>query len=296
MKKYILPILIIGIIFVAWLILGMTYSNIDISTKYSKGKVTTNVTLKGIENVTSTEFRYRTYFLEQYMNLEPQVDTYSFSKYKQNHNYEIRNDLFQGKKDLLEVEVIISYEDGTQQITKKVVMEDIKEKIYNDFVIKPKIKDDKVYYYVDGLTAVIDKKFFNEDIIFYTNSNEKYPNIIVGFQKDYTLYPLKSFGILSKAEASEKNYEGVTQVDFIIEQGANEDFIVVEYGMYDLVWDGLYPYDLDGNKVFYEGEEGDTEVNLIVDNQQSKVSKVSHEKYKQMLNKIPKITFIISNE
>ncbi|KGG79449.1 hypothetical protein Y919_12005 [Caloranaerobacter azorensis H53214] len=296
MRRFIFIILVLCIIFAIWVAINHFNPSLDITAEYSNGKIITHVTTKGIQNITSTEFRYRVYFLDQYINVEPRVRTYSFSNYKKTHIYEIREDLFQGKKDYLEVEVEITYDDGNQKITKKTGIKGIKEKIYNDFVIVPEIKEDKVYYRTDGLTAIIDRESYDDEIIFYSDPNSEYPNISVGFHKDYALYSLSSFEVISKNEALEENYVGFSVVDFTRESGVDESYIVIEYGMIELYWDGLYPYDLEGNKVFYEGKQGDTCINLVVNNKVTEVSKASHEKYEQMLSKMPNIAFIITKK
>lgn len=294
MKRFIFITLVIGAIFVIWMAINHLNPSINITSEYANGKITTHVKAKGIQNITSTEFRYRTYFLDQYVNVEPRVETYSFLDYEENHIFEIWEDLLRGKKDYLEVEVVITYDDGTQEMTGNVVIQDIKQKVYDDFVIALDIVDDRVYYRADGLTAIISKDSYDEEIIFYSNSNSEHANISVGFQKDYALYPLNLFGVISKVEASEKNFEGISPVDFTKDSGVEESYIVVEYSMIELAWDGFYPYDLNGNEVFYEGKIGDTDIGLVRDNEIPEISKVSYEKYNQMRNKIPNITFKIS--
>ncbi len=294
MKRFIFITLVIGAIFVIWMAINHLNPSINITSEYANGKITTHVKAKSIQDITSTEFRYRAYFLDQYVNVEPRVETYSFSDYEENHIFEIWEDLLRGKKDYLEVEVVITYDDGTQEMTGNVVIQDIKQKVYDDFVIAPDIVDDRVYYRADGLTAIISKDSYDEEIIFYSNSNIEHANISVGFQKDYALYPLNLFGVISKVEASEKNFEGISPVDFTKDSGVEESYIVVEYSMIELAWDGFYPYDLNGNEVFYEGKIGDTDIGLVRDNEIPEISKVSYEKYNQMRNKIPNITFKIS--
>jgi hypothetical protein len=295
MKKILITIILfIGAIVVIWIAINQLNPSLDVIPEYSNGKVVTYVEAKNIQNITSTEFRYRTYFLDQYVNVEPRVDIYSFPNYKENHTYEICEELLQGKKDYIEVEVVITYDDGTHKMMGNAVIQNIKQKVYDDFVISPEVVDDRVYYVTDGLTAIISKDSFDEEIIFYSNTNIEYPNISVGFQKDYALYRLNTFGVISKTEALKRNFEGISPVDFTKDSGVDESYIVVEYSMIQLDWDGLYPYDLDGNKVFYENKLGEGGIDLFRNNKITEISQASYEKYRQMQNKIPNITFKIS--
>ena len=66
--------------------------------------------------------------------------------------------------------------------------------------------------------------------------------------------------------------------------------------MIEFIWDGLYPYDLDGNEVIFENKHSDANFNLFTTDgrQTSEVAKASQEKYTQMRHKVPSITFNIS--
>lgn len=296
MKRLVLIIAIIGTIFAIWMVIERSNPSLIVTSEYSNGKIITYVKAKNIQNIASTEYRYRTCFLEQYANVKPRVHAYSFPSYEDTHIYEISADLLQGKKDYLEVEVEIIYGDGTHELIGKSVIQGIKQKIYYDFVIEPEMKDDKVYYHAEGLTAIIDKEVYSEEIIFYSNPNDNHLNISVGFQKDYALYQLNVYDVISKEEALDRNFQGFSPVDSTKYLSGDESYIVIEYGMIDLVWDGLYPYDLDGNDVFYEGEMNDEGITLIKDNQMLDISKASYKKYSQMLSKMPNITFEIPNK
>ena len=294
MKKFVVVILVIGIVFAIWI--DKTYSSprLDITAEYSNGKIITNIYTKNINDITSMEIRYKTDFLDQYINVNPEVVTYSFPNYIKSHTLEIWDGLLQGKKDQIEVEVAVTFDKGTQELTEKVNVKDIKEKIYNDFVIEPEFINDNVHYNANGLIAVIDKDSYDKDIVFYSNPNYENANISVGFEKDYTLYSLNSFGVLSENEALEKNYKGFSLVEFTKEEGVDESFIVVEYGMIDLTWDGLYPYDLDGNEILYESKDGS--INLFANGKATEISQSSYEKYKEMKDKIPNIKFIMTKK
>ncbi|MGF7057588.1 hypothetical protein [Brassicibacter mesophilus] len=293
MRKYVFIMLIIVAIATIWLVQTQSRSSLDATSKYSNGQIITNVKVKNIQNIVSTEYSYTTYFLEQYVNVLPAIKTFSFPNYKSSHVFEIQERLLEGKKDNIKVQIIIKYNDGEEEIMKNVDINDIKKKLYDDLIIQSEIKDDKIYYSTNGLTAIVDKDKYDKDIVFYSNPNNEYPNISVGFQKDFTLYPLKQYGAIPKSVAVKNNYEGMAPVEFIKKSTLEEDYLVVEYGMIELPWDGLYPYDLSGNSVYYEGEKSELGINLFKDNQIVEVSKVSHEKYDQMLNKIPYITFVI---
>lgn len=296
MKKLIFTILIIAAIFAVWM--GVNYLNpsLDVTSEYSNGKITTDVKAENTENVKSTEFRYRIYYLDQYVNVKPEIVTYSFPNYEENHIYEVREELLLGKKNDIEVEVVITYNDGTEEMMGNTVIKDIKQKLYNDLVIEPEIAEDKVYYHAEGLTAVISKDSYDEEIIFYSDPNIETPNIAVGFHKDYAIYPLNFFGAICETEASEMNFLGMSLVEFTKDQDVDESYIVVEYGMIEFIWDGLYPYDLDGNEVIFENKHSDANFNLFTTDgrQTSEVAKASQEKYTQMRHKVPSITFNIS--
>ncbi len=295
MKKLIFTILIIAAVFIIWI--GVNYLNpsLDVTSEYSNGKITTDVKAKDAENIKSTEFRYITYYLDQYVDVKPSVVTHSFPNYEENHIYEIREELFLGKKDHIEVEVVIIYDDRTEEIIGNAVIKNIKQKLYNDVVVEPEIAEDKVYYHAEGLTAAISKDSYDEEIIFYSDPNIDIPNIAIGFHKDYAIYPLNFFGVISEKEASEMNFLGMSTVEFTKNPDVDESYIVVEYSMIEFIWDGLYPYDLDGNEVLFENTHSDINFNLLtIDGKITEVAKVSIEKYNQMQNKMPNITFNIS--
>lgn len=291
MKKIIIIILIVGVIFVVWKIGYFLSSSLEIKSEYLDGKIITNLEIEDTHNIESTKFRYKTYYLEQYINVDPRVEVYSFPEYKKSHSYEIQDDLFQGKKNYMEVEVIIDFKDSSKKIIEKIDIENIKEKTYNDFVIVSHTVNNEVHYSVDGLMAIIDQDSYDEDIIFYSNPNYENSNITVGFQKDYALYSLKSYSVISQDEAIENNYEGFSVIEATKEQEADETSILIEYGTYDLIWDGLYPYDLSGNEILYESNDG--VINLFIDGEVTEISEASHEKHREIKDKLPNIRFKI---
>lgn len=266
-------------------------SSIDIKAEYSKGKIIATIDSSDIENIVSTEFRYKTYFLDQYIDVEPLVQTFNISGYKDNDTYHIREHFLQGQKDFIEIEVVVTYNDG-KQIVENTIIQNIKEKIYNDFVIKPEIVEDKVYYHANGLTAIIHKESYDEEILFYSNPNDIHPNISVGFEKDYALYRLNSYEVISKPEAAERNYEGFTKIDFQKDLDVDDFYILIEYGTIELDWEAFYPYDLDGNEVSYTSKDGN--LNMVKDGKMVEISDAAHEKHKQMKDKFPDIEFRIT--
>lgn len=266
--------------------------SIDIKTEYSKGKIITTIDRSDIENIVSTEFRYKTYFLDQYIDVERLAQIFNISGYKDKDTYHIREHLLLGQKDFIEIEVAIIYNDGKQQLVENTIVHHIKEKIYNDFVIKPEIAEDKVYYHANGLTAIIHKESYDEEILFYSNPNDIHPNISVGFEKDYALYSLNSYEVISKPEAAERNYEGFTKIDFQKDLDVDNFYILIEYGMIALDWEGFYPYDLDGNEVFYTSKDGS--LNMVKDGKMVEISDAAHEKHKQMKDRFPDIEFRIT--
>lgn len=289
-KKISIILVAIIVVFTIFMVKDMNRSKLDIVSEYAHGKIITSVDKKDVDDITNIEYRYKTYFLDQYVDVEPREEVYSFGNYEDNHIYELTELLFQGKKDHIDIEVVVTYDEGTQEIKGTIRIKDIKKKIYDDFVIEPKIEDDKVYYRVDGFTAIIDKIYYDEKILFYSNPNQG-QNIKVGFSKDYTLYRLNSYGVITKEAAQEENYEGFSLVDFEKDPEIDESYIVVEYGMIDLEWAGYYPYNLEGKEVFYESEDGG--INLVKDGEMVELYQASKDKYGEISDSIPSIKFAI---
>jgi len=289
MKKRAFIMIILGIIIIIFIVLSIRNKNL-ITAKYSNGQIITKINIKNPNNIQSTEFRYITHFLEQYKNIEPRMVKYSFDGYKETHIFNIDETMLQGKKDYILVQVFLNYNDGTTELIGETKVKNIKEKVYQDFVISPDFKNDLVYYRTKGFTAVFDSSDYDEEIIFYSNPNYEWSNITVGFHKDYALYNLKSYGLIPYDKAVEEGFEGFSIVDFY-EKPEDDSLILVEYGMIDLFWAGLYPYDLEGNPVFYESKDGG--LSLIDDNGElNEVSKAGIAKYQEMKQRIPKIRFI----
>lgn len=279
----------LGIIIVVFFIINNRNDNL-ITSEYLNGQIITQLSIKNTDNIVSTEFRYKTFFLEQYSNVSPEIEIYSFNNYEEAHIYDIDESVLQGKKDYILVQVLISYDNGLTETIGETEIKNIKEKVYNDYVINPEFEDSIVRYKVGGLTAIIDYDAYDEEIIFYSNPNHEVPNIRVGFHKDYSLYALKFFELMSKDKALEMNYEGFQVIDFVNESSTNDSWILVEYTSFELPWAMLYPYDLEGNKVYYESKDGG--LDLVNSGEISEIAKASQDKYNQMNTRIPDIRFI----
>lgn len=289
MKKGSYILIALGVVIVIFFIVNNKSNNL-ITSEYTNGQIVTQLNIKNTDNIQSIEFRYETSFLEQYTNVNPEVVTYLFNNYEETHIYDIDESILQGKKDYILVQVLVNYDDGSTEIIGEVGIKNIKEKVYNDYVISPDVVDDVVYYRVEGLTAIIDNMAYDEKIIFYSNPNNEEPNIRVGFHKDYALYPLKIFELISKYKALEMNYEGFGVIDFAKESSTDDSCIIAEYTTFEMPWPSLYPYDLEGNKVFYESKDGG--LNLVDNGEVSEIAKSSQEKYNQIKMRIPDIRFI----
>ncbi|SCY48715.1 hypothetical protein [Alkaliphilus peptidifermentans] len=291
MKRFFIGITVIVILFAVWIVIGQSNSKAKVTAQYRDGRITTQVKTTGIHNIASTIFRYKTHFLDQYINVDPWVVTYTFPNRDETHIYEVPADLFGGKKDDLEVEVAVTYQDGTEEILGNVILKDMKKQVYDDFVLEPEFEEGFVYYHANGLTAVIAQNAYDEDIIFYSYPNSS--SLSVGFQKYYALYPLKNYGVISE-EALSEDFLGFEPVNAFINVSGEEMYIVVEHSMIDLRWDGFYPYDSEGNEVIYEGKAGEN-INLVRNGELVDISKASHEKYRQMVSRIPDIRFLITS-
>ncbi len=277
------------IIIIVFFIINNRNDNLTTS-EYLNGQIITQLSIKNTDNIVSTEFRYETFFLEQYTNVNPEIITYSFNNYEEAHIYGIDEDVLQGKKDYILVRVLISYDNGLTEIIGETKIKNIKEKVYTDYMINPEIEDNIVYYRVEGLTAMIDYDDYDEEIIFYSNPNHEGANIGVGFHKDYSLYALKNFELIPKDKALEMNYEGFKVIDFVDKSSTNDSWILAEYTSFESPWAGLYPYDLEGNKVYYESKDGG--LDLVNNGEISEIGKASQDKYHQMNARIPNIRFI----
>lgn len=279
----------LGIIIVVFFIINNRNDNL-ITSEYLNGQIITQLSIKNTDNIVSTEFRYETFFLEQYTNVSPETEVYPFNNYEEAHTYLIDEEVLQGKKDYILVQVLVSYDNGLTEIIGETEIKHIKEKVYNDYVINPEFEDSIVRYKVGGLAAIIDYDAYDEDIIFYSNPNHEEANIRVGFHKDYSLYALKFFELIPKDKALEMNYEGFQVIDFVDESSTNDSWILAEYTSFELPWVSLYPYDLEGNKVYYESKDGG--LDIINNGEISEIAKASQDKYNQMNTRIPDIRFL----
>lgn len=295
MKRLFFGVIVLLFLFTVWMVIGQSNQKIKVTAQYLQGKITTQVKTEDIQNIESTIFRYKTHYLDQYINVGPEVQVYIFPNEKETHVFEVHAELFEGKKDNLEVEVAVKYQDGTEEILGNVTIPGIKKQVYDDFVIKPEFEEGSIFYRTNGLTAVIKQDEYDEEILFYSDPNREFPNISVGFQKDHSLYPLSVYEVIPETEALNRNYEGFAPVDFTNISEGHKSYIVIEHGMFDLWWDGLYPYDNEGNEVIYEAREEDSGIVLARDNETLEISKASHEKWTKMVNKIPNIKFLITS-
>lgn len=262
-----------------------------VEAEYQNGQIITQLNINDTDNILSTEFRYITSFLEQYKNIDPHVEIYLLQNYVEHHTYNIEENILQGKKDNIVIQVSVTYNDGSSNIIGGKKIKNIKKRLYDDYIIIPDFKDDAVYFKTNGITAIIDNNSYDEEIILFSNPNYESPNIAVGFHKDYALYGLQYFGVISKDKVTEMNYEGFKVIDLVEESDLTNPNLMVEYGATELIWSGLYPYDLEGNEIIYESNNG--ELNFVNNGELSEIYKASNDKYNQMKAKLPEIRFKI---
>lgn len=153
MKKGSYILIVFGALITLFFIVNNRNNNL-ITSEYNNGQIITKLNVRNTDNIYSTEFRYETSFLEQYTNVNPEVMSYLFNNYEETHTYDIDESILQGKKDYILVQVILSYDDGSTEIIGKAVTKNIKEKVYDDYVISPHVEDDGIYYRVEGTARV----------------------------------------------------------------------------------------------------------------------------------------------
>lgn len=289
-NKALITILIL-LLFIAAITFFVKYTaNNQIRASYVDGAINMTFRIPNAEEVESSQLIYRIHFLDNYEKVAPMESTLILDHITSEYVLKLDPTWFLGMKDLIELNIEVTYNNGDQR-EYSTTYTDFLDDLADDFCLTPINDGDYIIYPFENISVKVLKNDIPEDFVLFKSFFSPDERFFIGFKYHAYLYPIKEYQLLSKSAYDnllDEEKRG-TIIPFANESSNTQSVLLNnEYIVHP--WEGLFPYDEDGNLIKYVNPRSGG-LHLIYNNIISEVYQNSVDKYIDYFANLPKIEF-----